>query len=220
MSSPINDFQPGLVARFHYNDERRARNSTTCPKNFALLLCAFAFLLGLCVILISTQRRKGRRKGAKKQSVRISQRRRPSFRPFKFSAQLHLLTVRSNESELYDVLDFVNNGEHHMLQQSSLRAPGDVEKIELVRLSIRRQLSFKASAISAITIMGREQTIPFHVEHSDLMVWRASSICSRLMQNRGTTGRDTNGDVDRNAHNRTLPRTCQGLQRVKHLLRV
>src|SRR6185503_300891 len=123
MSSPINDFQPGLVARFHYNDERRARNSTTCPKNFALLLCAFASSFGALRDTYFHARRKGRRKGAKKQSVRISQRRRPSFRPFKFSAQLHLLTVRSNESELYDVLVFVNNGEHHMLQQSSLRAP-------------------------------------------------------------------------------------------------
>ena len=68
--------------------------------------------------------------------------------------------------------------------------------------------------------MGRQQTIPVHVEHSDLMVWRALSISSRLMKNCGTTGGEANCDVDRNAHNRTLPRTRQGFHFLERLFRV
>src|SRR4026208_2532264 len=81
------------------------------------------------------------------------------FGPFKFAAQLNRLTVWLHESELDNVLVRVNCGEHHTLHQSSSSAPGDVDKIELTRLSVRRHLSFKASPIAAITVMGREQTI-------------------------------------------------------------
>ncbi len=114
----------------------------------------------------------------------------------------------------------VNCGEGHALNQASLCVSNNVEKIELACLSIRRRLSFKASPIVAITKMGREQTIPLHVEHCDLVVWRAPTTRSRFMQNCGTAGCDANCDVDRDAHNRTLPRTCQGFHLVEHLPRV
>src|SRR5437773_5150115 len=113
----------------------------------------------------------------------------------------------------------LNQVEHHVLHQSSRRASGDIEETELDRFSIRQQLPIEARPISAVAIMGREQTIPVHVEHSDLMIWRAASICSRLMQNCSTTGGNSNCDVDRNAPNRTLPRTRQGFHFLERFLR-
>ena len=53
----------------------------------------------------------------------------------------------------------VDHGEHHALHQASLRASGYVEKIERHRRFIRRHLSFEAGSISAVTKMGREQSI-------------------------------------------------------------
>src|SRR6185369_1467773 len=81
---------------------------------------------------------------------------RSSFCTFKFAAQLDWLAVWFNESELHDVLVSVDYGERHTLHQASPGASCDVEKIELARLTIRRHLPFKASPISAITIMRRE----------------------------------------------------------------
>ena len=60
-----------------------------------------------------------------------------SFCPFKFAAQLDRFTVWFDEGELYDVLVRVNYRERHALHKSSLRASGDIEEIEVARLSIR-----------------------------------------------------------------------------------
>lgn len=112
------------------------------------------------------------------------------------------------------------HGEHHALHEPAPRAPGDVEETELERLSIRRQLPLEARPVSAVTIMHREQTISLHVEHSDLMVWRAPATGSRLMQNRGTTRCDPNREIDRYIQNRTLPGTHQGFHFLERLLSV
>src|ERR1700754_3210443 len=140
--------------------------------------------------------------------------------PYKFAAQLNRIAIWLNKSELYDVFVRVDCGDRQTLHQSSARASGDIEKVELARLSVRRHPAFEASPIICIAKMGREQTIPFHVEHSDLMFWRATTIRIRFMQNCSTTGCDANGDVDRNAHNRALPRTSQGFHFFKRLLSV
>src|SRR5215208_3556001 len=114
--------------------------------------------------------------------TRDSPRRRPSARsffPLKFAAQVNRLTVWRNENQLYDVLVRGNQVERHTLHQSSPRTSGDIEETEFYRLSIRRHLPFKASPISGVAIMGREQTIPFHVEHRALMDWGSLSISIR-----------------------------------------
>src|ERR1044072_332542 len=147
-----------------------------------------------------------------------TRRRKNSFCAFKFSAQLDWVTVRHDKSEIYDLLGCVDYGERHTLHQSSLCASGDIEKAELARISTRRHLSLMARPISAVTIMRREQTIAFHVEHSDLMVGWASSIGVRLVQNCGTAGCDANRESDRNVHDRALPRTRHRLHLVEHLL--
>ncbi len=142
-----------------------------------------------------------------------------SFCTLKFAAQLNRLAVWHNESRLYGMTVRVNHCEHHIPQVSSPRASGDIDKTELDRLSIRRHLPLQARPISGVTIMGREQTIPVQVEHSDFMVWRWRAS-SRLMQNCGATGCGANCEVDRDAHNRTLPRTRQGFHFLERLLRV
>src|SRR5215212_5593403 len=112
----------------------------------------------------------------------------------------------------------VDHSEQRTLRESSLRVSGDIEKTELDCLRIRRHLSLPARPVSGVTIMDREQTIPIQVDDSDLMVCHSRS--SRLMQNRRTTGCEANCDVDRLAHNRTLPRTSQGFHFLERLLRV
>src|SRR5882672_441281 len=130
-----------------------------------------------------------------------------SFCALKFATQRNWLTVWHNESKPNDMMVRVNHCDHHILQVSSPRRSGDIEKTELDRLSIRRHLSLPARTIPGVTIMGREQTIPLQVEHSNLMFWGAPSTCIPLMQNRGPTGHGANREVDRYVHNRTLPRT-------------
>src|SRR5687768_8930439 len=106
----------------------------------------------------------------------------------------------------------VNDRKHHIPGQSSPRAAGDIENTELDCLSLRRHLPRPANPIAAVTKMGREQTIPLNVEHSELAVGRALSVSMRLMQNCRATGCQANCDVDRHAHNHSLPGTCQGLE--------
>ena len=65
--------------------------------------------------------------------------------------------------------------------------------------------------------MGCEQTIPLDVEHCDLMV-RHPFLRVPLVQNSGPTGCGANCKVDRDAHNRAVPGTCQGLHFFKRLL--
>src|SRR5689334_24680007 len=89
------------------------------------------------------------------------------IRPLKFAAQLHRLTVRHNESKLYDMMVRVNRRERHRLHVSALRASDDVEKTELDRLPVRRYLPLQACPIPGVTIVGREETIPVHVKHRD-----------------------------------------------------
>src|SRR6185312_3285444 len=142
------------------------------------------------------------------------------LRPLKFAAQLNRLTVWHNESKCYDMMVGVDHCDHHILQVASPRRSGDLEKTELDRLSIRRHFPLPASTIPGVTIVGREQTLPLHVEHSDLMFWGASSTCIPLMQNRGPTGHGANREVDRYVHNRALPRTRQGFHFFESLFRV
>src|SRR5215212_7506808 len=112
----------------------------------------------------------------------------------------------------------VDHSEHRTLRESSLRVSGDIEKTEVDCLCIRRHLPLPARPVSGVTIMSREQTIPIHVDDSDLMVCQSRS--SRLVQNRSTTGCEANCDVERLARNRTLPRTSQGFHFLERLLRL
>src|SRR5689334_14759148 len=89
------------------------------------------------------------------------------IRPLEFAAQLHRLTVRHNESKLYDMMVRVDRRERHRLHVSALRASGDVEKTELDRLPVRRHLPLQAGPVPGVTIVGREKTIPVHVKHRD-----------------------------------------------------
>src|SRR5829696_7868266 len=141
-----------------------------------------------------------------------------SFCTLKFAARLKRLTVRHHVSQLHGMMVCVDHSEHRTLRESSLRVSGDIEKTELDCLCIRRHLSLPARPVSGVTIVDREQTIPIHVEDSDLMVCQSRS--SRLVQNRSTTGCEANCEVERLARNRTLPRTRQGLHFLKCLLRV
>src|ERR1044072_4919682 len=101
----------------------------------------------------------------------------------------------------------VNHCEHRALQVSAPRASDNIEKTELDRLSVRRNLPLQTRPISGVTIMGSEQTLPLHVEYSDLMVWRTSPRCFSLMQDCGATGCGANGEVDRYVPDCTLPRS-------------
>src|SRR5687768_18569058 len=101
----------------------------------------------------------------------------------------------------------VNQGEHHTLQIPSSCASDDLEKTEFDPLPIRRHLPFKVRAISGVTIMGSEQTIPVQVEHRDFMLWGTPASCIPLMQNCSATRSGANCEVDRHAHNRSLPET-------------
>ena len=128
----------------------------------------------------------------------------------------------------------VDDGEDGMVHVSMLRASGDVDEIEFHRLSIRRCLGNHARPIAGIAIMRQVQAITIQVEHGERMI-EASRIVRRscflhLMRERVSPGSHSQRDLHGFAHvpvglrrggcYGSLPRTGQGFQFVKGLLRV
>ena len=68
----------------------------------------------------------------------------------------------------------IDNVEHSTLHVSLFGAAGDIDRVKLHRISIRRNFACHARTVPGVTVMSQIQVVTVQVNHADRILWPVS----------------------------------------------